>query len=323
MSEYSEVKEMLSLIMLRLDCLQVSDEPYGEYLLRWFSLYKEPTNRSNTSAEMLRYINKYILPAIGKTSLKDLSGDRLQVLLNSIPKTNTREKVALILHGSLEKAVKLHLLRFNPYDTVELRRHRVIHYKPLNSDQQRELLSLIDREFYRSVMAVLICTGMRIGEFLAIDFDQIDFDSRFVFVDRTVDIRTGVLRFYTKTESSIRKIPFDRLLERDFRRIANAKKRGQSLTYNAVKEYFKKRYRKMDVKRNIHSFRHTFVSMAYYVSIEPKTIQKIVGHATLEMTMNVYTHILNPDDSPYIEYFKLLKMDLKKRPTDFFDADIV
>ncbi|MBR1748010.1 MAG: site-specific integrase, partial [Clostridia bacterium] len=212
-------------------------------------------------------------------------------------------------------------IRYNPYDTVEIRRHRPVHYKPLNGEQQRDLLVLVDRDHYRAVMKVLICTGLRIGEFLAVDFDKIDYENRYIFVDRKVDVKTGELQNYTKTESSIRKVPFLPELEKDLRAISRNVKRGQAFSYNAIKEYFQKRYQKMGIKRNIHSMRHTFVSMAYYAGIPLKTIQKIVGHATLDMTMNVYTHIINPDESPYVGYFKKLLEDVKKRPTDFWCVD--
>ena len=110
-------------------------------------------------------------------------------------------------------------------------------------------------------------------------------------------------------------------LEDDLREISDNVKKGQSLTYNAIKEYFQKRYQKMGIKRNIHSMRHTFVSMAYYAGVPMKTIQRTVGHATLEMTMNVYTHVINPDESPYVKYFFSLAEDVKKRPTDFWCFD--
>ena len=58
-----------------------------------------------------------------------------------------------------------------------------------------------------------------------------------------------------------------------------------------------------------------------YVGVPMKTIQRIVGHATLEMTMNVYTHVINPDESPYVKYFFSLAEDVKKRPTDFWCFD--
>ncbi|MBR1746745.1 MAG: hypothetical protein IJ735_00865, partial [Clostridia bacterium] len=133
-----------------------STEKYGDYLWRWYALYKEPKNRANTSEDMRNNIKRYILPALGNVPLTALSGDLLQATLNKIEKSNTRSKVALILHGSLDKAVKLRLIRYNPYDTVEIRRHRPVHYKPLNGEQQRDLLVLVDRDHYRAVMKVLI-----------------------------------------------------------------------------------------------------------------------------------------------------------------------
>ncbi|MBR1746751.1 MAG: hypothetical protein IJ735_00895, partial [Clostridia bacterium] len=154
--ELKEIKAMLSALMGRIVSDSSSEEKYGDFLLRWFSLYKEPKNRTNTSTDMMTSIKRYILPELGNVSLTDLSGDLLQATLNKIERSNTRNKVGLILHGSLDKAVKLRLIRYNPYDTVEIRRHRPVHYKPLNGEQQRDLLVLVDRDHYRAVMKVLI-----------------------------------------------------------------------------------------------------------------------------------------------------------------------
>ena len=89
-----------------------------------------------------------------------------------------------------------------------------------------------------------------------------------------------------------------------------------------LKNWFATKYIKENMKEDSFVSAHFCVD-SYYVSIPPKTIQKLVGYATLEMTMNVYTHILNPELSPYIEYFKMLEKDLKERPTDLYDSDTV
>lgn len=164
----------------------------------------------------------------------------------------------------------------------------------------------------------MLCTGLRIGEFLAIDFNNINYQTRTIFINRTVDIKNNTIKPYTKTDSSTRHIIFLPEIDKYFKYINKQLKQGQALTYNSVRKFFKRQYKKLQIKRNLHSFRHTFISMAYYVGIKPKIIQCFVGHATIEMTMNTYTHLLEPGNSIFLNYFEKLKEALNNRSTDFF-----
>lgn len=316
--ELSELKSMVMLLTNKLsESFSTSSELYGNYLMQWFNLYKKPINRENTSIDMEKYINNYIIPKIGDIPINILNGNHLQTLLISIPKSNTRNKIALILNGSLKKAVKLRLIQFNPFDLVEIKSHRSRHYIPLSFQSQNIILSNINNEKYKAVIWILICTGLRVGEFLALDFRKIDYKNGKISVSRTINIKTGDCHDYAKTETSIRTVTFLPELKPYLIYIKNALKEGNNLTYNSIKCYFSKLYNRLKlIKLNIHSFRHTFVSMCYYVGIKEKVIQQLVGHATLEMTMNTYTHVFEPGNSDFLPYFEKLEKHLKRRPTN-------
>lgn len=317
--EVFELKEMISMLLERTPADETSSESFGSWLLRWYELYKKPKNGVNTSRFMYEYITKRISPSLGDIPLNKLTGDQIQLFLNGIQTNNTRQKIALIIRGSLTKALKLRLLRYNPFDSVELSSYKKKHYRPLSLDEQGLLLSSIKNKLYRSIFVVLICTGMRIGEFLALDESSVDKKRRTINVFRSVDIRSGKIQNRTKTYTSTRRIPYLENLLPYLNVIFKHIRVKGSLTYNQIKLYFSRLYRSMGMKGlTLHSLRHTFGCMCYRAGVSDKMIQRIMGHASLDVTMNIYVDVLGNGFSPLEDYFKLYKNDTLFRPSDFW-----
>lgn len=314
-----ELAFLMKALLARLEYERDSDELYKDYLLRWFETYKKPVNVPHTSDFMLNYINNRIIPALGDYPLSRLSGDYIQSYLNSITKANTRIKIGQIIHGSLSKACKLRLLRYNPFDAVEVPGYQKKHYRALTLNEQTLLYDSIKNRLYYSVFWILLCTGMRIGEFLAIDKSCIDKENMLIKVYRSVDISSGELRSRVKTYGSIRNIPYIKPLLLHLNYVVNYVDVHGYLTYNQIKLYFRKMYKKLGITGlAIHSYRHTFGCMCYAVGISEKMIQRLMGHASLDVTMNVYVDVLGSGDSPFLKYFRAYEKDLKSRPSDFW-----
>lgn len=319
MANFDNIEKLMTALLEKLNSETDSTELYGEYLKRWYETYKLPINGVNTSKFMLFYITERIIPSLGDIPLAQLSGDRIQAFLNSIPKGNTRNKIAQIIKGSLTKAVKLRLIRYNPFDAVDIKAHKKKHYRALTLQEQTTVADYIINKLYLAVLHVLICTGMRIGEFLAVEASDVDFDTGLIAVHHTVDIQSGNLQDRTKTYTSMRNIPFLSLLSPYLITLTDYVKNRGRLSYNQVKQYFKKIYKKLNLSGlNLHSFRHTFGCMCYRSGISDKMIQHLMGHASLDVTMNVYVDVLGAGASPFTKYFEEYKKDLENRPTDFW-----
>lgn len=78
---------------------------------------------------------------------------------------------------------------------------------------------------------------------------------------------------------------------------------------NTQNKYFAELYDKLGIKNaTIHSFRHTFVSTLYALGVSAKRIQTLAGHATIDMTLNTYTHLLDKGNSVIREYLQQLSL---------------
>ena len=318
-NDVSEIFVMMSEMLDLLKNGNVSTELYGDYLLRWYELYKLPKNCKKTNDFMFYYITQRISPVLGNIPLNKLSGDVIQKFLSGIKANNTRVKIGQIIKSSLTKAVKLRLLIYNPFDAVEVMSYKKNHYRAITLEEQSLLLGTIKNPLYFSVFYIMVCTGLRIGEFLALDSQSVSFDKRYLAVRRTVNIQTGELQNRTKTYTSMRKIPFLNELTPFLKILLAFVDSKGLLTYNQVKKYFQKLFKKDNISGvNLHSFRHTFGCMCYRAGIKDKTIQRLMGHASLDVTMNTYVDVMGGGFSPLDRYFEKYKKEVENRPTDFW-----
>lgn len=117
-------------------------------------------------------------------------------------------------------------------------------------------------------------TGLRIGELLALKWADVDLDNKIVKVTKTLketylyddneQRHFVILELPSKTPSSIREVPFKRLLKKA-----------------ALSDDFR-----------LHDLRHTFATRLFEKNVAPKTVQTFMGHSTIETTMNIYTHVM-------------------------------
>lgn len=312
----STIKEVIRLLSFLVDD---ESEPFGVWLHKWHELYKKDRLKDRTVQELERYIDDRIIPVLGKIRLSDLHGAELQAFVNSIERGNTRKKIAFILNASLRKAVALRKILFNPFDSVEVPGYRKGHYRALEFDEQNAICNYylnpvaynnyLNVEPMKAVFFFMCCTGMRIGEFLALDMKKdIDRRRRKIRIDKSMDKETGKISS-TKTESSTRTISYLPELQPYIDEISR-----NEYTYYSISEHFRKLYKRLKIfGANIHSFRHTFVSMCYRAGIRDKYIQLYVGHADITTTMNVYTHGMDRGTSPLFEYILDLAEYLQRR----------
>ena len=194
--------------------------------------------------------------------------------------------------------------------------------------QERELLKFIkeDAHFsrYYDAIYILFHTGLRISEFCGLTVSEIEFDEMRIKVDHQLQ-RTSQMKYVIeepKTESGTRYVPMTEEVAACFRRIIASREapkvepmvdgyiRFLCLDKNDmpkvalhwekylehIVEKYNKIYRIQMPKVTPHVCRHTFCSNMAKSGMNPKTLQYIMGHSDISVTLNVYTHV-NFDDA--------------------------
>ncbi len=230
-----------------------------------------------------------------------------------------------VLRPAFQMAVDDDLIRKNPFgfELASVIVNDSVTREAITRKQERELLKFIkeDKHFsrYYDAIYILFHTGLRISEFCGLTFSDIEFKQMRIKVDHQLQ-RTSEMQYVIqepKTESGSRYIPMSEEVAACFRRIiANrtAPKVEPMVDGHAgflfldkndrpmvalhwekylehIVEKYNKIYRIPMPKVTPHVCRHTFCSNMAKSGMNPKTLQYIMGHSDISVTLNVYTHV--------------------------------
>ena len=252
-----------------------------------------------------------------------------------------------VVRPAFQMAVDDDLLVKNPFEfqlnTVVV--NDSVTREAITRQQERDFLEFVknDKHFckYYDGIYILFKTGLRISEFVGLTKKNLDFENSRIIVDHQLQ-RTRDMKYIiedTKTESGERMVPMTPEVKEAFQRIlANRKnpkvepmvdgysgflfldKNGRPMValhwekyFQHIREKYNKIYRVQMPKVTPHVCRHTFCSNMAKSGMNPKTLQYIMGHSDISVTLNTYTH-LNYDDAEE-EMQKVVGIASKKSTT--------
>lgn len=179
--------------------------------------------------------------------------------------------------------------------------------KYLEADELRILLDSLKVEKYKTLVEFLALTGMRVGEALALTWDDIDLDSRTIRIDKTLSLVTFEVG-PTKTEESTRTIHIQEELLTVIERIPPQCFSG--VQYPAFNKYLKENTQKA-VGRPLspHSLRHTHVSLLAGAGVPLDVISHRCGHSDSDVTREIYLHVtqkMKDRDAAAVDQIRLI-----------------
>lgn len=230
-----------------------------------------------------------------------------------------------VLRPAFQMAVDDGLVRKNPFSfgLSSVIYNDSIRREALTREQERKFLNFVkeDRHFcrYYDGIYILFNTGLRISEFTGLTKKDIDFKGMKINVDHQLQRynHIGYKVAEPKTESGIRQVPMTKEVAECFRRIIKSRKKpktepvidgyagflfldkdGHPMVAMHWEKYFQhicekynKIYKVQMPKVTPHVCRHTFCSRMAAARMNPKTLQYIMGHSDIGVTLNTYTHL--------------------------------
>ena len=259
----------------------------SEWVLNWIKLYKEPNVKPKT-LEIIKASLKFLLQDLGATPISALNTDMIQSYLLSMKGERIRQMCFANLNQALEKAKKQGIIKNNPCDAVEIKKHTYSHKNALTPEEQKTLLKNIKNTTIEPLFCLLLTTGIRIGEALALTQKDIDYKNKSININKNVVFINGDKVVQTpKTKAGIRIIP----IPENVLKILPQTEIIFAFTYNSVRLMFSRLSKKLNIYVTPHILRHTYATRLEELGIPPKIKQYLLGHSSIQTTENIYTDV--------------------------------
>ncbi|MEK4414942.1 site-specific integrase [Bacillus sp. FSL K6-0268] len=317
---------------------------FNEYLYEWLNVFKKGNVAPRTYMVYEKNIRLHILPVFGELKLKDLTRIKYQKFINNLLEKYSKKTVETInvtMHHALDTAInELGILEKNPTTKIKLRTTRVSSknddIKCYDIDELHQFLTYILNEKggfkYYSLFMFLSRTGLRIGECLALQWEDIDFEEQKLFINKTL-ITTKrnekILFGPPKNRSSKRTISLDSSTISHLRKMKieqnkNTLKNGKyykeynfvfthednsCMLHPATLKLLQQACKKGNLKYiTLHGFRHTHAVHLLQSGANLKYVSERLGHSSIDMTANVYLHITKSiEETAVNQYDEFLK----------------
>ncbi len=290
---------------------------FKEVALEWIETIK-PQLKKSSIVKYTNVLSTYLFPYFGESTIEDITKEDIANYSNTLlfsggQKGNglspgTVNSVISVLKGIFgyasqhEKLLVADIGRFSVKQPQKL-----MHI--LSLTEQQKLDSFLNENLTPVNLGILLCmyTGIRIGEICALKWEDISFDEQCLNINKTMQRiqnkennqkKTSILVSGPKSESSVRKIP---LPDKIFKLLVSARCPGNTyfltgkentfIEPRTLQNRFKSVIKLCNIKDiNFHALRHTFATRCIELGFDVKSLSEILGHASVNITMNRYVH---------------------------------
>lgn len=283
----------------------------------WIENIKGQTVRDNTKRNYLERYEKNIKPVIGNMYIKDVKPLHCQNVLLEMSKSYSNSMIdycRIAMGAMFEAAMENELIEKNPVTkNVKCKSGKPPkETRVLTIEEQKLFLETVKESSNYNQWALILQTGLRTGEMIGLRWSDVDFKNKILHVRRTMEYRHdfGEWRIgEPKTQSGVRDIPLTqeaiRILKEQKNKIRTMKiisadfseqvflcKDGTPTKNSAYDTKLYYYCDKIGMKHfSMHTLRHTFATRCIEAGMKPKTLQTILGHSNIGITMNLYVHV--------------------------------
>lgn len=325
------------------------NELFKTYIYEWLETYKKPKVKPITYSVQERNVRLNILPRWGNYKLKQITRVEYQKWLNELIEKyseGTVRRIHSIMNSALFDAVhEFRILRENPISKITIPKKdgdKKVNY--FTKEQLEKFLEEVrkpvkNRKYkhsiqYEVLFTLMARTGIRIGEALALTWDDIDLKNKTITINKTLVYPLNSKPYIStpKTKNSIRKITIDdklvKLLKKHkinrnemYLRYKDYKKpetnivfhqhEGRWLRTNVVREYFKEVCKRAGLPvLSPHALRHSHAVHLLEAGASEKYVAERLGHASTKTTSDTYLHITKKIEDDALDKYQRYIGDL-------------
>ena len=309
--ELNEVKEVIVSKKRRRDFRVVTEE--------WLK-YKKNTVKKSTYYNYVYSVEKYLYPRFAGKNITKIRNynDFIEELSDTLSPKTVRDIITklkeIISFYEEEHNTKLNIKKMS---LPKLNKKEI---QILSNKEKQKLEKYCIQQNDLKSLGILIClnTGLRVGEVCALRWENIDFESKKIHVEKTIERvystnekKTIVIIDTPKSITSVRTIPMNSKLYGILKQMKGKSKKtdfvltGSSEHYVEPRNYqynFKEILKKCKVKKyKFHTLRHTFATNCIEAGMDIKSLSEILGHADVSITLNIYVHSSDKVKRKYLE----------------------
>jgi len=306
-----------------------------DWMYEYIETFKKDKVKPKTYDWYENMIDRYfVVNTIGDIKIQKLNTMDIQKFYNKLSEEGridgngglshrTVEGVARLLKSCLGKAVELEYLVKNPAKSCTLPKKPIKTNDFYTAEEEKKILKNLTKDNSMSYLIKLaFATGLRQGELIALEWDDIDFDKSKISVNKSVSVirnrdertkgRYQIIVKEPKNKSSIREVPITESIEKMLKgykkkdnmikRINKKSKVNKNLVFSSIsgtlihptnlRRYWKKIVEKAGVRYlSFHNTRHCFATRLLDEGIQHKVVQELLGHSRISTTLDIYTHV--------------------------------
>ena len=291
---------------------------YKDWLSEWLTNYVNVASKQRTYDGYKAIANLHLIPALGEFELSEITPLIVQKLITELMSSGNRrtgkglspnfvKSIISVLQNSLRTAHSLGLLP--EYTANKIKRPKIVEkqVESFSLSEQRAIEKNVLESNKPKLKGIVIClyTGLRIGELLALTWDDIDFPKASLSVTKTchdgyIGGKRCIIVDTPKTQTSRRVIPLSEsmlgllgAMKREKIGDSVISDRGKPIYVRSYQRTFELLLKRLGIARKgFHALRHTFATRAIECGMDVKTLSEILGHKNATITLNRYAHSL-------------------------------
>lgn len=314
-------KKLAAAVRARTDGLPVPNDrqTFGHFIERWIQTVT-PSLRPKTAYNYAQLLRAHALPVIGRIPLTKLRANDLSRVYEQRRKAGAAPRSILHLHRAIFRCLR-YAERWgdvarNIAALVDAPKVTRSDMRALSGEEARALLKVGEGDRLEAFLVLALSTGMRSGEMLGLTWRAVDFERGAVSVvaslqptatgelalmepktprsRRVIDIEPRVvatLRRHRAAQEMERRVAGEAWAENDlvFTSSTGAPLDGRHL----IRAWFRPLLKKAGLPPiRIHDLRHSYASIALARGVHPKVVQEAMGHSTIAVTLDLYSHVV-------------------------------
>ncbi|HFI0136292.1 TPA: tyrosine-type recombinase/integrase [Streptococcus suis] len=295
---YELLKEEDSINCRKISYINTQDNNYNRHIKDYFS---KVDNVGKLTYEDIYQFREHLKQKVAQNSNKPLS-------------TNTINKIMILLKKIFDVGLRKGYYATNPVKLLKKLPIEKTKMQFWTVEEFQRFLTLFELEEYniKLLFTVLFFTGLRLGEALALTWQDIDFSSNTIHITKSIYVNKGISHISTtKTKAGTRRIIINKKLSQELQHWQQQQKYllGQftsdsltlqvfqssplTITKNAIEKQYKKILERDDTlkKIRIHDFRHSHASLLINQGEDYLVVKERLGHASITTTIDTYSHL--------------------------------